>query len=274
MNQLFPHYPNQAMKSIINSTTERMKLWTILILLFTASATIAQTQKQPVKPENKPAATSKPAANENQNQQKLSPLTEHYYKKYITAMQWSDYEVAKDALYDLIIENPQNDSLIFTLAYYYFDNQKYVPAVLISQQLLARNPKDVNALEMSAVGYEVMGVPDRSLQNYESLFLLTGNLAMLYKMAFLQFDLKRYAECLSSIDILLKNKDSETLKVVFNDVENKPKEYPMKVSVLNLKGLATQDHFGDKEAAKKAFEEALAIAPDFVPAKQNLAKVK
>jgi hypothetical protein len=34
------------------------------------------------------------------------------------------------------------------------------------------------------------------------------------------------------------------------------------------------DHFGDKAAAKKIFEEALAIAPDFVPVKQNMAKVK
>jgi Tfp pilus assembly protein PilF len=48
----------------------------------------------------------------------------------------------------------------------------------------------------------------------------------------------------------------------------------MKVAVLNLKGLAVQEHLGDKEAAKKLFEEALAIAPDFVLAKQNLAKVK
>lgn len=71
----------------------------------------------------------------------VNPLTEHFYKKYVTAIQWNDYDVAKDALYDLIVENPQNDSLIFSLAYYYYQNEKYAPAVLVSQQLLTRNPK-------------------------------------------------------------------------------------------------------------------------------------
>lgn len=182
--------------------------------------------------------------------------------------------MAKDALYDLIVENPQNDSLIFSLAYFYYENEKFASAVLVSQPLLARNPKNIQALEISAIGYEMMGVPDRSLQNYESLYLLTNNLNTLYKMSFLQFDLKRFSECLATIDILMSKPELDTLKVVFNDVENKPKEYPMKVSVLNLKGLAVQEHFGDKAAAKKLFEEALAIAPDFVMAKQNLAKVK
>jgi tetratricopeptide (TPR) repeat protein len=160
------------------------------------------------------------------------------------------------------------------LAYFYYENQKYASAVLVSQQLLARNPKNTVALEMSAVGYEVMGVPDRSLQNYESLYLLTNNISTLYKMAFLQYDLKRYTESLASIDVLLASKEIDTLKVVFNDAENKPKEYAMKVAVLNLKGLAVNEHLGDKAAAKKLFEEALAIAPDFVLAKQNLVKVK
>ena len=93
-------------------------------------------------------------------------------------------------------------------------------------------------------------------------------------MAFLQYELKKFGECLISIDILLTNKELDSAKVVFNDAEKKQKEYPMKVSVLNLKGLVQQEHFGDKAAAKKTFEEALAIAPDFVAVMQNLAKLK
>lgn len=250
-----------------------MRTIVIVFLAISLNVSVAhsQAQKQAIKTD--PAKTQTPQK-QQPAKQAANPLTEHFYKKYVTAIQWSDYDVAKDALYDLIMENPQNDSLIFSLAYYYYENQKYASAVLVSQQLLARNPKNTAALEISAVGYEVMGVPDRSLQNYESLYLLTNNIGTLYKMSFLQFDLKRYAECLASIDALLANKDIDTVKVAFNDVENKPKEYSMKVAVLNLKGLAVQEHLGDKEAAKKLFEEALAIAPDFVLAKQNLAKVK
>jgi tetratricopeptide (TPR) repeat protein len=272
------------MKSILNINFNHMnfRFTLILFLAFVTSATLAQTKKQPAgtsknpvqteaktetKPEAKPAnaQTEKPAA---------SALTEHFYKKYVTAIQWNDYVVAKDALYDLIVENPLNDSLIFDLAYFYYENQQYASSVLVSQQLLVRNPKDVNVLQMSAASYEAMGLADKALQQYESAYLLTNQIAMLYKVAFLQYDLKRYTECLTSIDILLANKDIDTLKVIFNDADNKQKEYAMRVSVLNLKGLATLDHFGDKAAAKKSFDAALAIAPDFQPAKQNLTKVK
>jgi len=256
-----------------------MKLRVILSLglMLLAVSAFTQAQKQPVKAETKPVVktdTKQTTTQADTKKQPGNPLTEHFYKKYVTALQWNDYEVAKDALYDLIVENPQNDSLIFNLAYYYYENQKYVSAVLVSQQLLARNPKNVAALEISAVGYETMGVSDRALQNYESLYLLSNNIFTLYKMAFLQYDLKRFTESIASIDILFANPQLDSSKVAFNDVENKPKEYPMKVSLLNLKGLIQQDHFGDKAAAKKMFEEALAISPDFIAAKQNLVKLK
>jgi Tfp pilus assembly protein PilF len=47
----------------------------------------------------------------------------------------------------------------------------------------------------------------------------------------------------------------------------------MRVAVLNLKGMLAIDQ-GDKVNAKKFFEQTLAIAPDFVLAKEGLAKTK
>lgn len=254
----------------------KMRVIVSLVLVFLSLQVFSQAQKQPVKTGTKqPVKTdTKQPATQTETKKQESPLTEHFYKKYLTAVQWNDFDVAKDALYDLIIENPLNDSLIYSLAYYYYENQKYVPAVLVSQQLLARNPKSIPALEISAVGYESMGVKDRALQNYESLYLISNTIGTLYKMAFLQYDLKRFTESLATIDILISKTEIDTTKVVFTDAENKSKEYPMKVSLLNLKGLIQLDHFGDKVAARKFFEEALAIAPDFLLAKENLAKVK
>jgi len=255
-----------------------MRVIIALVLVFLSVQAFSQAQKQPTKTDTKSQVKTEAKDSGTKPQEKTEPttntLTQHYYNKYVTALQWNDYEVAKDALYDLIMENPQNDSLIYNLAVYYYENQKWVSAVLVCQPLLSRNPKHTAALQISAVGYETMGVPDRALQNYESLYLLDNNVTTLYKMAFLQYDLKRYAESIASIDIMLANNDLDKAKVVFADAENKQKEYPMKVSILNLKGLIQLEHFGDKAAAKKIFEEALAIAPDFVAAKQNLAKTK
>src|SRR6185369_3101794 len=167
-------------------------------------------QPQPVKTETAPKDSVPP----------MNPLLRHYAIKYQIAVQWNDPDVAKDALYDLIIENQGNDSLIYELAYYYYQNQKYPSAVLVSQELLKRNPKNTTALEMSAIGYENLGVFDRSLQNYESLYLLQSNPTVLYKMAFLQMRLKRYKESGTSTDILLADKSIDSLKVSFTGTDN------------------------------------------------------
>jgi tetratricopeptide (TPR) repeat protein len=196
-------------------------------------------------------------------------LREHFAKKRAVAARWSDVDVVKDALYDLIVEDPNNDSVIFQLAYLYYDNQKYPSAILIGQDLLNRNPKNVQVLELVADSYENLRIYDRALQNYESLFLLTSNTSMLYKMAMLQFELKRYQETLTNIDILLSKPEADSLKVVMNDTKNQQKEYPIRVALTNLKGMVYKAQ-GDKVNARKYFESALKMAPDFQFAKQNL----
>ncbi len=260
-----------------------MKIRSLMFIVCALVVTTGFAQKKKKKEEPRameavPAATPAPEVKKAEpvvkdTLPKVSQLTQHFARKYATAIQWNDYEVAKDALYDLIIENPQNDSLIFDLALFYYQNQKSASAVLVSNELLARNPKNLGALEIAAGGYEALGVLDKALQSYESLYLLTNNISTLYKMSFLQYRLKRYTESATSADIILASKEVETLKASYTGADNKPKEYPIKVAVLNLKGMIALDQ-GDKVGAKKLFEQVLAIAPDFTIAKENLAKTK
>ena len=200
-------------------------------------------------------------------------MAQHYFKKYAMAIKWNDAEMAKDALYDLIIQNPQNDSLIFNLAYYYYDNQEYAPAMLVTQELVARQPKNPGYLELSGASFEALGILDRALQNYETLYLLTNSTPSLYKIAFLQFDLKRNSESLTNVNILLTKPDLADYPVGFSDAQGQPKDYPMQVAVMNLKGLLLEGN-GDKEGARKVYNEILQISPDFQPAKGNLTKLK
>jgi tetratricopeptide (TPR) repeat protein len=260
-----------------------MKIHRFVLIVFVFASTLSFGQKrkkgEPQRPmEPVPSTTPLPEMKKLEPAKKdslprMSPMTQHFARKYATALQWNDYEVAKDALYDLIIENPTNDSLIFDLAVYYYQNQKSASAVLVSNELLARNPKNIGALEIAAAGYEALGVPDKALQNYESLYLQTDNTATLYKMAFLQYRMKRYKESAASADIVLTKKDIETMKATYNDASGKGKDYPIKVAVITLKGLLALDQ-GDKLGAKKLFEQALAISPDFALAKESLAKTK
>lgn len=203
----------------------------------------------------------------------MSAASQHYLRKYATASRWNDLDVARDALYDLIIENPGNDSLVFTLGYLYFQNQKYASSYIIAQDLLTKTPKNEAYLELAAVAASELGVSDRALLHYETMYQINKSITTMYQIAFLQYNLKRYAEALASADIILASPEAATTNVVFNDAQGQPKEYPMKVAVLNLKGIVALDK-GDKAAAKKSFNDALAAAPDFMPAKENLEKTK
>jgi len=246
-----------------------------MIMSVAVTMTFAQRKNKPAEtkpvepaPAAQPAPEKEPAAKTAQ-----SILGEHYARKYSIAQRWGDYDVAKDALYDLIIEYPGNDSIIFTLAYFYYENQKYPSSAMICKDLLTRDSKNVPALELAGMSYENLNIKDRALQSYESLFLLTNNNSTLYKMASLQYDLKRYKESLTNADILLGKPEADSLKVIFNDAKDLPKEYSIRAALLNLKGLVYKAQ-EDKVNARKSFEESLKVAPDFDAAKKNLASLK
>jgi tetratricopeptide (TPR) repeat protein len=263
-----------------------MKKYVILVLMLSVGAmAFGQSNKTNNKTTNK--TENKPAANQSatnvnppatqqqttQQQQQLNPLVSHYLMKYNVAVRFNDMATAKDALYDLIVENPANDSLFLNLAVMYYDARQYASTILVSQELLARNAKNTTAIELAAASFEALNIYDKALQHYESLYLQTNGYPSLYKMAFLQFDLKRYNECSATSDILLSKKEADELKVSYNISETQTKEFPIKVAVLNLKGMVARES-GDKINAKKFFEQALALAPDFPQAKDNLAKLK
>ena len=236
-------------------------------------ATEAAPVQQPAQtPAEQPAATEKPDSTKRPVTAGMI-LSEHFYRKYAAAMRWNDVETAKSAMYDLIVENPQNDSLIYTLGYYYYEEEKFASSLLIAQDLLTIDPKNMAYLEMAGTSAQMLGVNDRALTYFESLYLINDATRTLYSIAFIQYTLKRYAECATSINIILTKPDVDKEKVVFADAKGVDKQYPLKVSILNLKGLLALDQ-GDKVNAKKAFTEALAISPDFFPAKTNLEKTK
>lgn len=249
----------------------------ILILFFGAAlSTEAQRKKASKENETTQAEPIVQATPQPQPQIKAKSIGDSlmrlYQNKYALASRWSDSEIVKNTLYDMIILNPKNDSLIFTLAYYYFENRQYASATLVSQELLARDSKNLDYLELSAASFEGLGILDRALQNYETQYLLSNNVLTLYKIAFLQLELNRYEEGLINVDILLSKPEANTIMIGFNDTKNVPKDFPMKLPVMNLKGLILEGK-GDKGGAKKIYEEVVKIAPDFKPAVTNLAEL-
>jgi tetratricopeptide (TPR) repeat protein len=136
--------------------------------------------------------------------------------------------------------------------------------------LLKINDKNVGALEIAAYSLEQLGAFDRALPYYESLYLLSGDNFSLYKSAFLQFSMKRYAEALNSVNMLVKNAKPDE-KIGFALSESETQQVNMKAAALNLKGLIYLDQ-NSKAEAKTAFNEAISLEPNFNQAKENLQK--
>ena len=188
---------------------------------------------------------------------------------YALGIKYNDFTIAKSSLYDLIAMEPRNDSLLFNLAYLYFDSQQYASSILVCMDVLVRDPNNLGALEISAVAYENLGLKDRALENYEKIYRQNINDAnILYKMAFLQYELKRFNESKINVDILLNNSKIDEFKQIFT-FDQVEKEFVMRVPILNLKGMVHKE-LGDIETAKSSFEEALTLAPEFKLAKENL----
>ncbi len=188
---------------------------------------------------------------------------------YNRALKYNDRFEAKSAMYRLVVIEPENDSLLTTLAYLYFDARQYASSVLASMDALILNPSNVEALEINAFSYDNLGLKDKSLESYEKLYLITTDFQVLYKMAFLQLELEKYHQALTNADILLELPEVDEATVFFKEDEEDI-EYSIKVAIWNLKGVINRET-GNKDAARTCFEEALKIAPEFALAIENIA---
>ena len=208
-------------------------------------------------------------SNENNDQENQDAFALHHTNVYFIANKYGDYDVAKMALYNMLAAYPENDSVLHSLSYFYFRSKQYAPAVLSAQDLIARNPDHLGALEISGIGYEALGLKEKSLAAYETLYLKTNDYHTLYKIANLQYDMERFKECITNTQILLEKPEADTLKVYYTTEDDQEKECPIKVPLFHLKGLVSQKN-GDKDSARKYFQQALEIAPDFALIKQNI----
>lgn len=187
---------------------------------------------------------------------------------YQLALRYNDRAMAKTKLYDLMVRNPEDLRYMEALASLYFDASQAASAALIALDLLEINDKNVGAKEIAAYSLEQLGALDRALPQYESLYLLTGDNFSLFKSGSLQYNLKRYAEAMNSVDMLIKNAKPDE-KVGFPKEDGTTQEVSMKAAALNLKGLIYLDQ-NSKTEAKTAFNEAISLEPAFDQAKQNL----
>lgn len=188
---------------------------------------------------------------------------------YSTATRYSDPAVARMALYNLLAYNPANTSVLDSLALSYIEARQYPSAILAAQDVLKVNPNDMLATEIAAVAFESLGIKERSIAYYENLYLAKNEINVLYKIGFMQLDLKRFVEASTTADILIKDPKTVEEKLLFQKSQQENQEISMLAAAYRLKAMVAADQ-GNVDEARTLFNQALEVEPEFVIVKTQL----
>lgn len=190
-------------------------------------------------------------------------------EKYFRSIQYNDYQVAKNAIYDLMSLEPTNISYLDSLAYIYFEFNQYASAALVSRVALKRNPNNQMMLRIGAKSLDQLGALDQSLKMYEKLYNVSNDAFILYEVVQKQYALKKYDEAMINTELLLGKSIVNGSTVYAKDTDGNEIEVPFKAVVLNMQGLIARGK-GDEESAKNYFNNAVKLAPNYALPQENL----
>ncbi len=192
------------------------------------------------------------------------------YQIYMAATKYSDSEIARGALYNMLMLNPAGANAIAdSLAQMYLEENMFASAAILSQDILAGNPNSETAQEVGAYAFEQIGLGDKALPLYESIYLRTNDVVTLYKISLIQFQLGNYVESKTNLDIILSKKEADEVKLYFPGADQQQQEVPLKAAVFNMKGLLAKAK-ENKEDATKYYKQAILLSPGFQMAIANL----
>ena len=109
----------------------------------------------------------------------------------------------------------------------------------------------------------------KPLTYYEKLHLINSDVNTLYKIAFLQYELDRYTEASTSLDIIIGDPRSDGSTIGFPTTDGAGQEIQLKVAAHRVKAMILEDK-GEVEAAKAKYLEVLGMQPGFQIVQQQL----
>ena len=187
---------------------------------------------------------------------------------YRLALKNYDLQAATVALYNMLAIKPERTDINDSLALIYFAAERYAQASMIGEEIIKSDPKRKDILELVAVSKQNLGLIKESLANYETLYTNEKSVYYLYQIATLQYQMKRYGECIASLDQIIASPDADKQKVNIR-TQSGGQEVPMKAAAFNVKGICAME-LNQEEAAKENFNKALELFPNFALAKGNL----
>lgn len=212
--------------------------------------------------QSKPKAAAAPAV----RHESAADFDLELYRKGIL---FGDYEIAKTALFNMIIRHPDSLNYLDSLVTLYFSLGQMPQCIFAGNQYLQHDTTNLSVMEMVALSYSQLNKNKESLEIYERMFRQTGNIYYAYQTAVQQFYLKRIGECNQMIDVIINDPKSATEKITINVDQSTQQQVPLKAAALNMRGIIFKE-MSMMDKARSSFEESLKVMPDFALAKGNL----
>lgn len=191
---------------------------------------------------------------------------------YTKSIELGDLQLALSNALDLSILQPEA-AWMDTITLIYFNLGYYRNSLVLAKKAFAADNSKTDWLLVSAKSNEMMGNTVDALNDFEQLNKLKPDLNTLYDIARLQYQLKRLAECLQSVNEIMANENSEKLNVMITYAENQYQYVPMLAAAMNIKGLLAVAA-NDSDSAIEFFKVAIQLKSDFLLAKNNLEAIQ
>jgi|TARA_B110000438_G_scaffold92852_1_gene92426 tetratricopeptide (TPR) repeat protein len=188
---------------------------------------------------------------------------------YQKAKSYNDPNVAITALYNMVAIQPENILLKDSLMKEYFAISQWAASYMVSREILTLEPNNLIALEISCVTLQNLGLKQQALNEYETLYLKTDRVDILYTVSYLQFELSNFNESLTNLDILINNDLTNEMSVSVSKSDDTRQDILMRSQLHYLKGLIYSEQ-DNNELAKISFEKSLEISPEFENAADKL----
>jgi tetratricopeptide (TPR) repeat protein len=195
-------------------------------------------------------------------------MKKHYLKVYSQALNYNDAAAAINALQNYIALD-SNVAYKDTLAILYFTTKNYYSALLLSEEVFKAVPSNVDAKARTAECYDELGDPKTAVILFEEVVAKTKSPYHYYKLAVSQYQMKRTAEAEISARRAIADTNSKNMGVPFTSMDGSQQAVRVNAAAVNLLGVLQMDAKNYAEA-KKFFQEALVMQPDFAGAKANL----
>lgn len=192
-----------------------------------------------------------------------------YKKLFEKSMNIKDYSTAIVAVQMMMLEDSTMTAYQDSLPELYAAINNVEAVAKTIDPVLKRHPKEEKFLQIKSIVQQEHGDYEGVLATYTTLYENTKKLQYLYQIGTMHFQAGNLEEASKIVDeVLAKAPDSKDSLDIFVSEQQKQK-VPILAAALNFKGYVFAQKRNLPEA-KKYFETAIKVFPDFVMAKRNL----